>query len=447
MQLRHIFSFAALAAAVLQTAAAGPLPSLPASARAIHLDAAAASGLNGGIYVLPDAAGQRLSVSLQPGQSAHWEMFDRRGAAYAEAVTPVAQSATESTVVLPAGDCGVTVEVGGAVTYLWIVDYATHPLRLESVTFPAEQDCDRTTLQLNGTGDRIQYYGINGNPVELSRDITVEYSTLTYNADSHSYTVQTASAQVPYVRTVAVPAPLCNTVFDISGDRFTSVWGQTQHVQSEQWTARAVSVETRAEQQQREVPNEVKDQNGSLGGSAPCDITFDAAVTDAAVFREWQMSSDPEFNDIELRANDLDFSYTFRETGMRYVRFVAADADGVCTYTGPVYEVSIGESSLKCPNVFTPFTTPGVNDEWRVSYRSLVSYECHIYNLQGQEVFASTDPAKGWDGRFRGRKVPTGTYYYAIVARGSDGKQYKLGGDINIVGGNASAGTGTGDAE
>ena len=44
-----------------------------------------------------------------------------------------------------------------------------------------------------------------------------------------------------------------------------------------------------------------------------------------------------------------------------------------------------------------------------------------------------TDPSQGWDGRYNGKLVPAGVYYYVIKARGTDGKNYKKSGDINIV--------------
>lgn len=43
------------------------------------------------------------------------------------------------------------------------------------------------------------------------------------------------------------------------------------------------------------------------------------------------------------------------------------------------------------------------------------------------------DPSQGWDGKQGGKLVPAGVYYYVIKAKGSDGKQYNLSGDINIV--------------
>ncbi|MCH5327101.1 MAG: gliding motility-associated C-terminal domain-containing protein [Duncaniella sp.] len=134
-----------------------------------------------------------------------------------------------------------------------------------------------------------------------------------------------------------------------------------------------------------------------------------------------------------MREPDLDFSYTFTEQGSVFVRFYCANADASCDAYGETYEISIGVSSLKCPNAFSPLNEDGVNDEWKVSYSSIVSFQCSIYNRYGREMISFTDPAAGWDGRYGGKLVPAGVYYYVIKARGADGKEYKLSGDINIV--------------
>ncbi|MDE6248419.1 MAG: gliding motility-associated C-terminal domain-containing protein, partial [Paramuribaculum sp.] len=98
-----------------------------------------------------------------------------------------------------------------------------------------------------------------------------------------------------------------------------------------------------------------------------------------------------------------------------------------------VYTIQIGESRLECPNAFSPDASEGINDEWKVSYKSIVSFECHIFNRYGQLMKHFNDPSQGWDGKYNGKFVPAGVYYYVIKARGSDGKKYDLSGDINIV--------------
>lgn len=157
-------------------------------------------------------------------------------------------------------------------------------------------------------------------------------------------------------------------------------------------------------------------------------------MTDAVAFREWQISRTPEFDINDNVFNDTQFSYTFTEEGTFYVRFTAANVDGTCSYTGETYEIGIGESRLVCPNAFSPDSSPGVNDEWRVSYQSIVEFKCDIFNRWGAKIITLTDPSQGWDGTHGGKKVGPGVYYYVIRAKGADGRDYNLSGDINIIG-------------
>lgn len=89
-------------------------------------------------------------------------------------------------------------------------------------------------------------------------------------------------------------------------------------------------------------------------------------------------------------------------------------------------------SMLKCPNAFSPRNADGVNDEWRVSYKEIAEFRCHIFNRHGQQVATLTEPEQGWDGTYKGKKVAAGVYYYVIRAEGTDRKRYELSGDINL---------------
>ena len=85
------------------------------------------------------------------------------------------------------------------------------------------------------------------------------------------------------------------------------------------------------------------------------------------------------------------------------------------------------------PNEFSPGTTPGINDEFRVAYKSLVKFKAWIFNRWGLQMYYWTDPAQGWDGKKGGKYVQPGVYFYVIEAEGSDGIKYKEKGDINIL--------------
>ncbi len=386
----------------------------------------ASTGLEA-VYVVRNSDG--IVISDESGSSARWSTFSSSGAAYSQAIS------TGTSISMPTNDTGIAVELGDKTSYYWIINYDNHKLNLDSaVPSDIQNDCSRTELNLSGTGDRIVYYTINGRSEEINREISISYSTLVYDPDNAIYRQTEEIQTIPYVRSViSVPAPLCDTRFTVSGDRFLQSWGIPVEIESPTLTAYAVSAETSATQQQRDIDNEQNSDTSELGGSAPCEIDFAAVVTDGAVFYEWQISRNPEFEPIDDRYTQLELDHSFREQGTFYVRFFAANSSGECEYTGDVYTVSIGASNILCPNAFTPESSPGVNDEWKVSYKSITSFECHIFNRWGVEMFSFTDPSIGWDGKYNGKYVPAGTYYYVIKAHGADGRDYKLSGDINII--------------
>lgn len=387
----------------------------------------ASSGLQA-IYVAPETTGLTISVRGEGAESAKWLRFTASGAAYAE---QVGNGATLRDV---AGNCGYAVETDGRRTYFWLADYSTAPAMPGELTV-TDAGCDGTELTYTGTAPRMVAYAINGRPIEIDRGIKLTYMTL---EESETGFVQKSIAEdMAYITgTVHAGAPLCATTFTLTADRFLSQWGREITVTSDRLTPVAVSAITSAEQQNRENLNEQTGDGteGSFGGSAPCTMEFHAEVTDAAVFTEWQLATDVEFENITLRERATDFNYTFTEAGTYYVRFEAADASGACSFFSDTYTVSIGESRLRCPNAFSPGASEGVNDVWCVSYRSLTEFDCTIFNRWGVKIYHFDDPAGGWDGRYRGKLVPPGVYYYVIKARGADGVNYNLSGDINIIG-------------
>lgn len=391
------------------------------------------TGLND-IYVVYDTHGLSMSYTASTSNPVKWYQFSNMGGAYAEELQGVVRNGNIYTLKNVIGDLGYIIEEGTDRVYLWIVDYAAHYLDLQSLGIAPEQDCSMTTLTASGSGDKIIYYTINGRQMELDRQLELNYNTLIWNADNTSYEQTEQSENIPYLKaSIQVPAPLCDTEFTLTGDRFLKHWGEEQQAISPSFSTQAVSAETTATQTERNNDNEQKDENSSLGGSAPAEIEFDATVTDAVVYNEWQISTDANFEDIQLRFNDTKATYTFQEDGTFYVRFIAGNADGTCDYTSDTYEVSIGESKLECPNAFSPGASEGVNDIWKVSYKSIISFECHIFNRWGVKIKSFSNPADGWDGTYNGKTVPAGVYFYVIKAVGADGKEYDLKGDINII--------------
>lgn len=259
-------------------------------------------------------------------------------------------------------------------------------------------------------------------------------------------------ADLPGVMTLTPPL-YCSTSITVTGDRFLEEWGMAKSAVSATIIPNGLAAHTEAVQ--TNLPDESEESDPSniisgessaeLGGSAPAVIKFTASVTEAVIHDEWQLSRDPEFQNTEFRFTEREVEYTFEEEGTYYMRYVGSNADGSCDVYSDVYTIGIGASDLRIPNAFSP-NDDGVNDVWKVAYRSLLDFKCWIFDRYGNQIFYFTDPSKGWDGKYKGKTVKPGVYYYVIEAKGSDGTKYKKSGDINIVN-YKKAGTATGPVD
>lgn len=422
-----------IAITATMTAYATSLTFIGNSKKVITEKPEASTGLDE-IYVLYNLNGVTAQYKATSASTAvTWYRFSNLGGGYAEAVNNIVKQGNIYTLQQVESDMGYIIEEGTTRHYYWVVDYSKHYLDIDDLNFAPEQECDVVTINPVGYGDAIKYYTINGQAKDLDRGITLSYNTLEYNADAELYNQIETSESFQYLpETMRAQAPLCDTQFTITGDRFLLAWGEGVAITSDLYKTNAVAAETTAAQTLRENDNEKKD-DAALGGSAPAEIEFNAVCSDAVIYKEWQFSADADFENITFRMNEERFTHTFREQGTTYVRFMASNEAGTCDYYSATYEVFIGESSLDCPNAFSPDATEGINDEWKVSYKSIISFECHIFNRWGIKVAEMNDPSQGWDGKHNGKYVPAGVYYYVIKAEGADGRKYNLKGDINII--------------
>lgn len=385
------------------------------------------------IYVLSET--NKVSVVYEFTDSPpEWFKFSNLGAAYSAEITNVNTEGRRSILTELEGDMGYLIKTQEGTYYFWIVDYKKHYFTINGIEFEQQEDCDKTTLKFNGEAGPINFYTINGRQETINRGINVSYYSLAWNDELKYYELQEYSKEYAYFNNTILinPAVYCPTTFLIKGDTFLNKWGLEVTYESSEFTPVAVAVETEVKQTGETIDNIINTTEDELGGSAPVDIDFISHSTDAVVHFEWQFSQDEEFNNIEYRFNERDLSYTFREEGTTFVRFVGSNSNGTCEAFGQIYKVNIGSSELLIPNAFSP-NGDGINDEWKVSYRSLIDFKCRIFNRNGHEIFFFDDPSSGWDGKRNGKYVNPGVYYYVIEATGADGKKYKKTGDINIL--------------
>lgn len=402
------------------------------------------------VYVLYDS--QQNNMQYTAGSSnatVKWYKFGATGGAYAEEITSIERNGNISVLKSVIPNSGYIIEENTNRKYVWVVNYADYRLRVNGIEAVNDGDCSSATLNVQGEGDAIVYYSINGARKVLDRKLKLIYNNLVWNETDLMWNSETQEEELQELKsTISLPAPYRNTTFTLTGDRFLEYWGEGISVTSDEYQTQAVTVTTRAEQEQKEADNQVGGgDETTLGGSAPAVITFSAYYTDAVATKEWQMSHDAEFEEIADRRNEDEITVTFEEAGTTFWRFVCSNATGECSAYSDVYQVNIGESMLKCPNAFSPGVTEGVNDEWKVSYKSIVKFKCWIFNTWGVQLCELNDPSQGWDGKYKGKIVKPGVYYYVIDAEGSEGKKYKLKGDINVVGLRKERNTESGEGE
>lgn len=101
-------------------------------------------------------------------------------------------------------------------------------------------------------------------------------------------------------------------------------------------------------------------------------------------------------------------NFVTNKTGTYYCTVKNFCGSGVDTFN--VYKYC----EIYVPNAFSP-NADGINDTW--SIKLLSNYQgttIDVFNRYGQPVFHSVGYSKEWDGKYNGKDLPIGTYYYVI---------------------------------
>ena len=71
-------------------------------------------------------------------------------------------------------------------------------------------------------------------------------------------------------------------------------------------------------------------------------------------------------------------------------------------------------ASIYIPNAFTP-NGDNNNDTWRIpALNAFPNFDLKVYNRYGQIVFEQKNNTPDWSGKFKGERLPVGTYVYVI---------------------------------
>lgn len=96
-----------------------------------------------------------------------------------------------------------------------------------------------------------------------------------------------------------------------------------------------------------------------------------------------------------------DITYTLQLTG-----------DGGCTTSKDIFILVL--KPPKAPNAFSP-NGDGINDTWKIQYlERYPDATVDVFDRYGQLVFQAINYTTPWDGTFKGKPLPIGTYYYIV---------------------------------
>ena len=349
----------------------------------------------------------------------------------------------------PEDATGYILDVDGKKTYIWFIDY--HKLLPTYTSFIAEDNpkdqCEYMNLLLSADIPLLKYKAYSGNVYLLPRTFTINYKTQTWSVSWSTIQAPTQEINLPTNSPIIVPAPLCDTKFTLSGDQYAEDLGfKPDSITSPLYSAVAVKcyptsiVTTRTATNEGERPTNTTD----VSGSAPLEMQFKSnANVPVTIFYKWEIYKN-DATEPFITHNDQDINYTFTDYGTYHVKLTVSNS--YCSYLDSTITITTSTSAIYAPNVFTP-NGDGLNDEFRVAYKSITSFEGWVYNRWGRLVFHWTDPQKGWDGNIGGRKATPGAYFYVIKALGSDFNpnsqpnkithlrpgEYLLKGDINLL--------------
>lgn len=313
---------------------------------------------------------------------------------------------------------GYMVKVGAERDVFWVFDY--EQLRPTISQIEAELDCERTMLHLEGELPKISYTRLSGKQMTYPRNCHVEYMSAAWSEDTEMWVDSVAIEELTLEQEMTVSASPVATDYAISDMLAEQLGVAADTLRSPVYQPVALKAHpvtiTTTRGKQGEMSNEVNrpySPDDVLNMSAPLEVLFKANGLNAEYY-QWKLYKG---SSLMLTRSDAEHRYTFTDKGN--YRAVVAISNSHCQLDSVEFTISVSESMVVVPNVFTP-NGDGTNDEFRVVYRSLKEFHCWVYNRWGHLVYEWSDPAKGWDGTIGGRPAAEGAYFYVIRALGTD---------------------------
>jgi hypothetical protein len=175
------------------------------------------------------------------------------------------------------------------------------------------------------------------------------------------------------------------------------------------------------------IPEGITTSSAVLGGEVISD--GGAVILERGVF--WGDDPNPADNGMQHEVGSGLGFYSFIQEGLQpntryFVTSYAANASGFVTGNTESFITKDIEPEVFIPNAFMPASNYQENRMFMPSFnRPPTEYSLRIYNRWGRKVFATDNPATGWDGTIDNNLAPHGSFSYIIIYRYPDYKEQK----------------------
>ncbi len=185
----------------------------------------------------------------------------------------------------------------------------------------------------------------------------------------------------------------------------------------------------------------IKDKSLNINSINLSEQKNDLGKFDYKIFRSISGNQYAEIGNLETKTD-----YEDNITEILVQEFKEGKLDGIFCYYIEKYNSETGEkvrvsnkscikrdASVFIPNAFNPDSDTEENRTFKPKIAFVNSYNIVIYNSGGQKIYTNFNPSSGWDGTYKGKRLPTGVFYYIISCKDANDIQKIFKGYVTLV--------------
>ncbi len=139
-----------------------------------------------------------------------------------------------------------------------------------------------------------------------------------------------------------------------------------------------------------------------------------------------------DFGDHSINGNTENPEHIYTNSGVYSVLLIVTSSAGCKDSLFRTNYITVkDQTKVFVPTAFSP-NNDGNNDYLEV-YGEFVSMHLEIYDQWGIQVYSSSTPKPGWDGKYKGKDQPAGNYTYVLQAINLAGREVKEEGLVTLV--------------